>query len=125
MSAFKNDGSIPYGSKVLTVGAASGGAGGTTYIADDIQLSRPSKKIMRTNQIDEPVGSVNYDDFVSFTATLQLATTSTVPPSKGWETTVTFDSTTSAEVFFVFDRTEPFVKDQETKVQVSFHKKYN
>jgi hypothetical protein len=117
MAAFTNDGSIPYGSKVLTIGAVA-------YIADDINVSRPSKKISRTNQIDEPAGSVNYDDFATFTATLQLATTSTVPPAKGATCTVTFDATTGSETWFVFDRTEPFQKDQETKVQVTMHNDY-
>lgn len=117
MSAFTNDGTIPYGSKVLTIG-------GVIFIADDIQVSRPSKKISRTDQLDEPSGSVNYEDFHSFTATLQLATTATVPPAKGATCTVTFDDVYGSESWFVFDINQPFQKDQETKVQVTMHKDY-
>ena len=74
---FLNDGGIPYGSQVLTLLATTTATSGTTYIADNIDFTDPSKEINRTNQLDEPSGSVNYDDFQRATATLQLATTTT------------------------------------------------
>lgn len=126
MSAFKNDGTIPYGSKVLTIGSASGGTGGTTHVAENINLSHPSGLILRKNEIGEPSGQVGYNNDVrQFTCTLQLATTSTVPPSKGWETTVTFDATTGAEVFFVHELGTAFEQEGETKVSATFRKKIN
>jgi hypothetical protein len=115
---FTNDGTIPYGSKILTIGGAA-------FVADDIQVSRPSKKISRTNQLDEPTGSVNYEDFHTFTCTLQYETDATPPPAKGAECLQTFDAVYGAETWFLFDLTQPFQKDQETKVQATFHKKYN
>lgn len=126
MAAFKNDTTIPYGSKVLTVGSASGGAGGTTYVAENISLSQPSGLILRKNEIGEPSGQVAYNNDVrQFTCTLQLATASTVPPSKGWETTVTFDATTGAEVFFIHELGSQFGQEEETKVSATFRKKIN
>ncbi|MGC3961327.1 MAG: hypothetical protein QM813_26390 [Verrucomicrobiota bacterium] len=126
MSAFKNDGTIPYGSKVLTVGSSSGGSEGTTYVAEGIQLTDPSGLILRKNEIGEPSGQVAFNNEVrSFTCTLQLATTSSVPPSKGWETTVTFDATTGAEVYFLHERGMAFEQEGETKVSATFRKKIN
>lgn len=126
MAAFKNDATIPYGSKVLTVGSSSGGSGGTTYVAEGIQLTHPSGLILRKNEIGEPSGQVAFNNEVrQFTCTLQLATTSTVPPSKGWETTVTFDATTGAEVFFVHELGTTFEAEGETKVSATFRKKIN
>ena len=126
MSAFKNDTTIPYGSKVLTVGSSSGGSGGTTYVAENIQLSHPSGLILRKNEIGEPSGQVAYNNDVrQFTCTLQLASSSTVPPSKGWETTVTFDATTGSEVFYLHDLGSSFGQEEETKVSATFRKKIN
>ena len=124
MAAFKNDGTVSYGSKVLTVGVSSGGAGGTTYVAESIQLTDPSGLILRKNEIGEPSGQVAWNNEVrSFTTTLQLATTSTLPPAKGWETTVTFDATSGAEVFYLQERGQAFEQEGETKISATFRKK--
>jgi len=121
MSALKNDGTIPYGSKVLTVGSAGGGSGGTTYVADNIELTRSTGAILRTNELGEPSGRVLYkNDVDSFTCTLQLSTTSTVPPSLGWETTVTFDATSGSEIWYLDKLGTSFTKDGETKVSATF-----
>jgi hypothetical protein len=126
MAAFKNDGTLPYGSKVLTVGSASGGAGGTTYVAENINLTHPSGLILRKNEIGEPSGQVGFNNDVrQFTCVLQLASTSTVPPSKGWETTVTLDATSGAEVFFLQELGSTFGQEEETKVSATFRKKIN
>ena len=121
MAALKNDGTIPYGSKVLTVGSSGGGSGGTTYVADNIELTRSTGSILRTNELGEPSGRVLYkNDVDSFTCTLQLSTTSTVPPSLGWETTVTFDATSGAEIWYLDKLGSSFTKDGETKVSATF-----
>ena len=121
MAALKNDGTIPYGSKVLTAGASAGGSGGTTYVADNIELTRSTGAILRTNELGEPSGRVLFkNDVDSFTCTLQLSTTSTVPPSLGWETTVTFDATSGSEIWYVDKLGSSFTKDGETKVSATF-----
>jgi len=124
MSALKNDGSVFYGSKVLTVGNAAGGTGGTTYVADNINLTRATGAILRTNELGEPSGRVLFkNDVDSFTCTLQLATSSTVPPTLGWETTVTFDATNGAEIWYLDKLGETFTKDGEVKVPATFVEK--
>jgi hypothetical protein len=121
MSALKNDGSVFYGSKVLTVGSSAGGAGGTTYVADSIELTRATGSILRTNELGEPSGRVVYkNDVDSFTCTLQLASSATVPPTIGWETTVTFDATSGSEIFYLDKLSESFTKDGEVKLQATF-----
>ena len=118
MSAFKNDGTIPYGSRVLSIAAVS-------YVADNIEVQRPSKTIERTNEIDEPSGQVSYAGFVTGTATLQLATTSTAQPAAGAEFSATFDSGIGSETFYVTDVGRSESKESEKKVNISFRKKYN
>jgi hypothetical protein len=116
MAAFENDGSIPYGSQVLLINSVN-------YIADSIEFQRPSKEINRTNELDEPTGSVNYEDFHRATATLQLAAAATAIPAKGQDVTILVGG---ANVnFFVYDVTIPLQKDQDQKVNVTFKRKYN
>lgn len=125
MSAFKNDGTIPYGSMTLTIGSSAGGSGGVVYIADNVSISRTAKTIERTNELDEPSGQVSYKGFTTGSATLQLATTSTVPPQQGYEFTKQFDAVNGSEVWYVDTIETPFQKDGETKVNITFRKKYN
>jgi len=122
MSAFYNDGSIPYGSQVVTLLATTTATTGTTYIADNINFSDPSKEINRTDQLDEPSGSVNYEDFERATATLQLATSSTPPPTKGYVCQLTQPGGTQVW-YFVFDRELPVAKDAAHVANVTLKRK--
>lgn len=124
MSANYNDGSIPYGSQVVTLMASTTHTTGTTYIADNIEFSDPSKEILRTNQIDEPSGSVDYSDFSRATSTLQMATTSTPLPSKGSVASLSRAGGTSA-FYRVFDVTEPQSKDAARVINVTWKKIIN
>jgi hypothetical protein len=126
MSALKNDGSVFYGSKVLTVGVAAGGVGGTTYVADNLDVTRATASILRTNELGEPSGRVVYkNDVDTFTCTLQLASSATIPPTIGWETTVTFDATNGAEIWYLDKLGETFSKDGEVKCSCTFVEKLN
>ncbi len=132
MSAFKNDGTVQYGSFVLAIGTITAGnppTGGSTanYVADNVEISRPSKTIERTNEIDEPSGQVSYAGFVTGSATVQLATSSTIAPTlgKGFSLTVydpDGDGDTDAEVFYIDSVSQPFAKDGERKVNITFRK---
>lgn len=128
---FTNDGSIPYGSRVLTIGpAGSGGVGGVEYIADEITPDFSVKEIDRTNHRDAPSGSVNYLSFAKFSCTLQLADAATIPPPNGYETTIALrdtdnDGVLNDEIYFVLICNPGLVKDQENKVNVTFKRKYN
>lgn len=135
MSAFKNDGTIPYGSQVLSIGTLVPGAtptisSGVSYVADNISISRPGKTIERTNQLDEPSGQVSYPGFVTGSATLQLATTSTLVPLHGKHFVLTVfdtdgDADNDVEAFYIDSVDQPISKDSETKVNITFRKAYN
>ena len=118
MTAQFNDGTVQYGSRVLTINAVA-------YVADNISVNRPSKTIKRTNELGEPSGSVGVPDFVEGSATLQLATGSTVEPPAGQTFAATFDSVIGAETFFVMSPGRVEQKDSEKKINITFIKKYN
>ena len=114
MSALKNDGTTSYGSKVLTVNV-------TAYVADNIELTRATGAILRTNELGEPSGRVLYkNDVDSFTCVLQFATTSTLPPVLGEACTVTFDSVNGAEAWYLDKLGVAYTKDGETKINATF-----
>lgn len=128
MSAVKNDGTIPYGSDVIAIGTFTGGApptiGSTTnYVADSISFNRPAKVIERTNENDEPSGQVIVAGFVTGSATLQLATTSTAYPTQGQHFTHSISG--SAEYFVIDSVDQPLTKEGESKVNITFRKVYN
>lgn len=118
MSAYKNDGTIPYGSRVLTIN-------GVDYVATNIEIRRPEQAIKRYNQLGEPSGSVGIADFVEGTATLQLATTSTVIPVQGLEFSATFIVSVGSETFYLTEITQPEGQTSEKLINVTFRKKYN
>jgi hypothetical protein len=134
MSAFRNDGSVQYGSMVLAIGVVTAGIPptiGTTvnYVADNVEISRPGKTIERTNEIDEPSGQISYIGFVTGSATLQLATGSILAPGLGRGFTLSvFDTDNSgavdAEWFYIDSISTPFAKDGERKVNITFRKIY-
>lgn len=133
MSAFYNDGTVQYGSDVLAIGTITPGnpptVGSTTnYVADNITINRPGKVIERTNEIDEPSGQVIYGGFVTGSATLQLATGSTLQPfhGKGFSLNSKFDpdhdADSDAEVFVIDSVDLAKDKAAETKVNITFRK---
>ncbi len=133
MSAFKNDGTVQYGSRVLSIGTLGAGpaiSSGVSYIADNFTVTRPGKTIERTSEIDEPNGQVSYLGFVTGSATLQLATGSTLPPVHGKHFTVTVfdtdgDGDLDPEYFYIDSVDQPQDKAAEIKVNVTFRKVYN
>lgn len=118
MSAQYNDGTVQYGSRVLTINAV-------TYVADNISVTRPTKEIERSNEIGEPSGSVGVPGFVNGSATLQLASGSTAEPQGGMTFTVTFDSAIGAETFYVTGPGRVENKEGEKKINITFKKKIN
>lgn len=118
MAAIKNDGTVPYGSVVLTINAV-------TYVAESFNVTRPTTKIERLNELNEPNGKVTIANFVTGTAVLQLATTSTVIPAAGQEFSLTLDSAIGSETFYVTDREQPLSQGEAKKCSITFDKKYN
>lgn len=127
--ATKNNGTVQHGSRVLTIGSASGGTGGTAYVADNFNVTRPTKTIERTNELDAPSGQVTYETFVTGSATLQLAADTTKAPLLGHEFTVTgllpdsgSPSAPTAEIFYLSEVGHVETNNGEKKVNVSFRK---
>ena len=134
MSASFNDGTVQYGSRVWVIKKNDGTTARDTFVADNITVNRPTKLIKRTDQLGEPSGSVGVPDFVEGSATLQIASSSTLLTQAGDQ--IICDGTVNAkldastggagsETFFVHSVGEPFTKDGETKLNISFIKKYN
>src|SRR5262245_21938142 len=111
-----NDGTIPYGTRVLTINSV-------TYVAEQIEVRRPTFTIERRNQLNQPSGQVIDDDFVTGTATLQLATGSTAIPTNGQTFATTFAA--AEETFIISEVGQPEEQGAEKKVTISFRKKYN
>ena len=118
MAAIVNDGSVQYGSRVLSINSVS-------YVADNIEVNRPTKTITRTNELDEPDGQVTYADYVTGSATLQLESGATVIPVAGLTFSATFIASIGAETFYLENVDQPEVKDAEKKVNITFRKQYN
>jgi hypothetical protein len=125
MSASYNDGTVQYGARTIAVQTSlTSTAAIGTYVCDNINVSRPTKAVDRTNETGEPTGSVGIPDFVTGTATLQLADTSAKEPANGNVFAVIFDTTISTETFILTNIGRAEVKDAEKKISVSFKKKY-
>lgn len=131
MSAAYNDGTVQYGSRVIVLKDADGSTTFDTYVADNINVRRPTKLIKRTNEIGEPSGSVGVPDFIEGSATFQLATSSTKEPVAGKKVicdnaiNAYLDTTIGSETFFIHSVERVEGKDNEKKFNVSLIKKYN
>ncbi|MDB6026300.1 MAG: hypothetical protein JWM68_2523 [Verrucomicrobiales bacterium] len=126
MSAPFNDGAIPYGSRILSITNANMGTpAAVDAIAENISLTRPSTAIERKGILDEPTGAVIVAGFVTGSATLQLATSASIPPNLGATFMSTFDSVTGSESFYVSEVGIPETQGDAKKVTISFRKKYN
>lgn len=106
-----NDGSVQFGSRSLTIN-------GTDYATDDFSFETTSSEIVRTNEFEVPSGRVTFKGTTSGSATLQLASASTVIPSFGDQFTEDVGLATSIWTITNVGRTES--KGGETKVPVSF-----
>lgn len=106
------------------MGAAAGGSGGPTYICDNISVTRGSKTIERTTELDEPSGQVSYAAFVTGELQIQISSSALVP-LQGYEFATTFVAAIGSENFYLTDISEPEVKDAEKKVTATFRKRYN
>lgn len=114
-----NDGSFPYGSRVITIGAV-------TYIADNIEFNRTTKFVANTDENDEPNGGVLVPDFERGSATLQLAASTTVVPALGATFAEKFDpNDLAATTWYITEVGKPEEKGGINKVRISFNKKYN
>lgn len=120
MAVIANDGSVQYGSRTVQIPVTTG----DTFVADNIEVTRATKIIEQTDEIDEPSGQVVVADFVTGNMTIQ-ALASTAPPQLGETFSDTFDSDVGAETFYVTEVSQVEDKGSEKKYNVQFRKKYN
>jgi hypothetical protein len=111
-----NDGGVVFGSQIVTID-------GVTYIAEDIDVKFPSKIIERTNEVGVDNGDVTIEKAFTGTMTLQLAAAATPIPPIGKAVTIVSLNAVSLSAKII-DTGVKFVADGETKVSVSFKKKF-
>lgn len=116
MSAY-NDGSVPFGSQVLTIGA-------TAFVAENISYNDPSSIIERRDEDGDPSGQVLVNNFANGSATLQFATTLTVPPAIGATFTLTRNSGATIGCI-VSEVSEAFTQLDAKKANINFRRRYN
>lgn len=116
-----SDGGMVFGSQIVTTTT-----GGVAYIAEDIQVTDPSSRKERLNEVGVPNGAIYIDQAMTMDCTLQLATATTALPVK-------YDllpikphpiSTSTAISFIISEIGQAFKQDDETKVKVKGYKKY-
>ena len=108
-----NDGSVVFGSQVLSINAVN-------YVADDITVEDGTTIIERTSEVGEVNGQVFLDTVISGSATLQLETTSTVLPPK-YATFVLDQAGGGGNLNCIVATVgQQFTKDGETKVPITF-----
>lgn len=116
MAALWNDGAIPYGVEVLTINSV-------TYVAENLTFDNPSQTIQRRNEANEPSGSVGVQDFVTGSATLQKAATSTAVPTPGL--TFSTSSFSGSAVTFILTKVSPvFAQGDAAKFNIEFMRDY-
>ena len=114
----KNDGTLPSGSRVLTIGAVS-------YIADDFTVNEPTKFLDGRDEHDEPTGGVLLADFMKGSATLQLAASTTVNPALGAIFSAKINANDSvAANWMITEVSKPENRGSLQKVTISFQKAY-
>lgn len=111
-----NDVNIPFGSQVVTIGAAG-------FVAENISLEQPSQAIERRDEVGNPSGQVIVEQFNTGTAVLQLATTATAVPTIGATFTMALNGGLTAGVV-VSQVGQPFAQLDARKVNISFRKRY-
>ena len=102
---------LPYGSRVLTISAAS-------YIANSFSTSNALQVIDRQDELGAPNGAVGIRQPITGSASLQLATTSTAIPDPGDQFTLAVDAV--AVTFFITERSMPESQNGFKTVDISF-----
>ena len=115
MAAY-NDGNVPFGAQVVTIG-------GVSFVAEDLQITDPSTIIERRDALGNPTGQVIITNFSNGTATLQYASTATTILTIGATFTITRnDSTTFSSV--ISQVGEPQKQTDAHKAAINWRKVY-
>lgn len=115
--AAHNDGSVPFGSQIATIGASP-------FVAENINYTEPSTIIERRDEDGDPSGQVIIPNFGNGSATLQLAATTWLVPTVG--ATFNLLRKSGATVGVVISEVgEQYAQLDATKVNVNFRRRYN
>jgi hypothetical protein len=117
--AVYNDGSLPYGSRLIQLTGSVTGA----YVAESIEVTRPTTQIQRLDEIGEPNSAVYIRNWATGTATLQLATTASLIPANGCTFAVSFDLT--PEIFVITQVGQPETSTTDKKITITFSEVIN
>jgi hypothetical protein len=110
MPAYETSNTLPWGSRVLTIATV-------TFIAENFEVTSPTNVIERMDEVGNPNGAVAIDKARTGTATLQLASESTVVPARGAEFTA--DTVT----YFLTEVSAPEAQEEFKTVRISFRQK--
>lgn len=136
-----NDGSIPYGSRVVAFKrvASGGGSGATTtwsalanaaaVVLENISVKRSGLVNKRYNEVKAPNGSYGVEDFPEGSAVAQLAkdpvTNTTVALQFSDAFTTTFDNSIGTENWVITSIDQPEEQGSYKKQSISFQKLVN
>lgn len=117
MPAYSDPSTIPFGSQVIT-------SQGVTFVAESISFQQPSTTVERRDEDGDPSGQVTVAGFDNGTMVLQLATTSTVPPTIGATFTLTRAGGTSTIGCYFSEIGDSLSQMDIKKLNVSFRRRY-
>lgn len=112
-----NDGNIPFGAQVVTIGASG-------FVAESVNYTEPSNIIERRDEDGDPSGQVIIPGFGNGTATLQLGATTWVVPTRGAIFNLLRKSGATVPVI-ISEVGEAYAQLEAVKVNVSFRRRYN
>lgn len=107
-----NPGTVGYGSLVLTINSVA-------YVAEDISLTIPTRTIERNTELGAPGDFVLIEGRTTGSATLQLATATTVLPTNGQEFSVDLTEAGSTQDYVVSNVSRTF-GDEIHKCSIDF-----
>lgn len=116
MPAYNDPSTIPFGAQVIT-------SQGVTFVAESISFQQPSTTVERRDEDGDPSGQVTVAGFDNGTMVLQLATTSTVPPTVGATFTLTRNGGATIGCYFS-EIGEAQDQMDIRKLNVSFRRRY-
>ena len=118
----KTDGTVPSGSRILLIGTAD-----VSYIADNFSINRPTAFLDQRDQYNEPSGGVLLEDFITGSATLQIASSTTPLPHLGDEFMTWLDDSNiigTRQVFYITEVSKQEERASLKKVTINFRMEY-
>lgn len=118
---YSTSATLPWGSFVLTT--TTGNANGTSYIAEDFEVTESSQLTERPTHLGAPNGAFLVESARTGRGTLQLASTATVAPDNGDEFIRILRPNTANVTFFFTEVSLPQRVRDFHMVNVTFRQK--